>query len=138
MKKNALFLLLIGFSFTSLCQTAKKTGKNIKNGYAKVTKVEPDHTVHHEDARIVFTFVGADGKPAKSHIKVVCNHDSAWPTVNSYGNYIAEVEPGKYKMRFAVPFWHEVTLDSIMCKKKTATHIYVKFESLDFKAGAVH
>ena len=132
-----IILLLLSFSVSFCFSQNNKSVKSTKHGYAKVTKVAPDNTVHHEDARIIFSFTGPDHKPAKSHIKVVCNHDSAWPEINVAGQYTAEVEPGKYKMRFSVPFWHEVTLDSIMCKKKTATSIHIQFEPQDFKAGPV-
>ncbi len=136
--KKALSFILLGLSLTTFSQGAKtvKTTTS-KNGSAKISKVAPDLTIAQDEARIIFSFIGPDGKPARSHIKIVCNNDSAWPTVDANGNYTAELDPGKYKLRFSVPFWHEIITDSINCKKKTATTIVVKFEPVDIKAGAI-
>jgi hypothetical protein len=132
MKKNAglLFILILSLS----AHSQKSKGAQTKKGYT-ITKVAPYTGLVSDETRIIFTFVGPDGKPAKSHLKIVCNSDSAFPVIDALGNYTAELDPGKYKMRFSVPFWNEVKTDSILCKKKMATSITIKFEAQDIKAG---
>lgn len=135
MKRNILLFFLSGISLICFSQKTKssKIVKSKKNGYYQITKVVADNIVASDEARVTFTFIGPENKPARSHIKIVCNNDSAWPVIDALGNYTAELEAGKYKMKFSVPFWYEIQTDSINLKKKTATNIIIRFESKDLK-----
>lgn len=134
MKKSLFLLFLLAVSITSISQNSK-TVQNKKKGYYTITKVAPENNMPDDETRVTFTFVGPDGKPAKSYVKIVCNNDSAFPVIDAQGNYTAELDPGKYKLKFSVPYWYEVKTDSINCKKKFKTNILIKFEAQDLKAG---
>jgi hypothetical protein len=127
--KSALLLILFFMSSLSYSQT-KKTVQNKKHGYFTVN-VTPDKTQAEDETRVTFTFIGPDNTPARSNIKIVCNNDSAWPNIDPQGNYTIELDPGKYKMRFSVPFWYEVKTDSILCRKQTMNNIIVHFQAKD-------
>jgi hypothetical protein len=125
--KNALILAaLLSVSINGFSQAKSPASRK---GYAKVTKVTPDKSMPSDEARIIFTFVGADNRPACKLVKVVCNYDSAFPNISAAGNYTVGFDPGKYKMRFSVPYWHTIKTDSILLKKQTVTTLMVKFEA---------
>jgi hypothetical protein len=122
-------LILAGLLSVSMYGFSQAKSPAAKKGYAKVMKVLPDKSLPSDEARVIFTFVGADNRPACKLVKVVCNYDSAFPNINAAGNYTVEFDPGKYKMRFAVPYWYTIKTDSIPLKKQTVSHITVKFEA---------
>ena len=129
MKKLILFCCLSILSGGIYSQVKKASAS--KNGYAKVMKVTPDKSLPLDEARVIFTFIGPDNKPATKLIKVHCNYDSAFPAINAAGNYTVEFDPGKYKMKFQAPYWHPLKTDSIPLKKQTTSHITVKFEAME-------
>lgn len=131
--KNILFVLFISLSFIINAQT-KKTVQNKKHGYYEVTKVAPDKNMAMDETRITITFVGPTNTPARNAVKFICNNDSVFPSIDETGKYTVELDPGKYKMRFVVPYWHKVITDSIHCKKQTTTNILVRFEAQELKA----
>ena len=101
--KTILLFSFLGLSLICVSQNAKNSkGVQSKKGGYKITKVTPDNSMASDETRIIFTFVGPDDKPARSHIKIVCNNDSAWPVIDAKGSYTAELDPGKYKMKFSL------------------------------------
>ncbi|MGZ3901882.1 MAG: hypothetical protein ACXVDC_16265 [Bacteroidia bacterium] len=126
--KKKLFLLwmVAGVAYMNAQTPAKK-----KTGSYKVTEVVKDKSLPNK-AKVTFKFVGPNNKPVKSNVKFVYNNDSLFPVINEEGKYTISMIPGKYKMRFAVPYWHEVSTDSIMCHKQSLMTILVKFEAKDF------
>ncbi len=134
MKKIILLSFILLVSLRAISQNSKSS-PNKKNGYYTIIKVAPDNNMPEDETRVTFQFIGADNKPAKSHIKIVCNNDSAYPVIDALGHYTAELDPGKYKLKFSAPYWHMVKTDSILCKKKFRTTILIKFEAQDFKGG---
>lgn len=131
--KNILILLLTVCSL-SLAAQAKKTVQTKNNGSYEITKVYPDKSMAMDETRITITFVGPSNIPARSQVKFICNNDSIFPQIDEAGNYTVELDPGKYKMRFAVPYWHRIITDSIQCKKQTTTNIMVRFEAEELRA----
>lgn len=126
--KKYFFIVMMTAAFAVHAQ-APKAGKK---GNFQV-KVAPDKTMPTDEARVTFKFIGPDNKPAVKHVKVVCNFDSAFPQIDAAGTYTVAFDPGKYKMRFSVPFWHEIKTDSILLKKQTSTTMTIKFEAKDIK-----
>jgi hypothetical protein len=125
--KNVLILaVLLSVSMYGFSQAKSPASKK---GYAKITKVLPDKSLPSDEATVIFTFVGADNRPACKLVKVVCNSDSAFPNITATGNYTVGFDPGKYKMRFSVPYWYTIKTDSIVLKKQTVTNLMVKFEA---------
>jgi hypothetical protein len=103
-----------------------------KNGFCKVTEVTKDASLAANKTKITIKFIGPNAKPVKSNVKFIYNNDSLFPVINEQGKYSITLVPGKYKMKFAVPYWHEVSSDSISCNKQTYMSITVKFEAKDF------
>lgn len=129
--KNIL-LIIFFFAFSSLFSQSIAE-KNKKQGYYQITSVNPDKNMAYDETRIIFTFLGPTNSPARNGIKLVCNNDSVFPQIDINGNYTVELDPGKYKMRFSVPYWHMIKTVPIECKSQTTTKITVRFEAQDLK-----
>lgn len=121
-----LLLLLIGLSANTIFSQS--------TGSAKIIKVNPDKNMAYDEARIIISFKSPNNTSASKNIKVVCNNDSAFPTIDATGTYTLDLDPGKYKFRFAVPYWHTVKIDNVQLKQQTTTYLNVKFEAQELRA----
>jgi hypothetical protein len=128
--KRSLFFAFIFLTYSGFSQAKKKPVQHKKHGHYDVV-VKPGNELAMDETQIVFTFIGPNNMPACHNVKIVCNNDSAFPHIDTKGNYKVELDPGKYKLRFSVPFWYEVRTDSITCKARTSNNIIVKFEAKD-------
>lgn len=124
--KNGIILLFL------VCSSALAAQQIKKKGFCKVTEVTRDASLAANKTKVTLKFLGPDAKPVKSNVKFVYNNDSLFPSISDQGKYSITLTPGKYKMRFAVPYWHEIISDSITCNKQTYMSITVKFEAKDF------
>jgi hypothetical protein len=137
-----IILLTAAILFSVLCSAQAKPKKKTttvvrdpkKYGYWKITTVEADEKIPMDAAQIKVTFQGPTDTPPKKGVRIVCNNDSVLPPLDATGSYSLEVDPGKYKMKFAAPYWYRIITDSIHCKKQTTTNIFVRFEPQDFSA----
>ena len=129
--RSLIFILFIFFFTKGNSQSI--TAKSKKQGYYQITSVHPDKNMAYDETRIIFSFVGPTNAPARNGIKLVCNNDSVFPQVDANGEYTVELDPGKYKMRFSVPYWYVIKTDVIDCKSQTTTNITVRFEAQDLK-----
>ncbi|MBA3663470.1 MAG: hypothetical protein H0W61_04585 [Bacteroidetes bacterium] len=127
MKSWFLILMLFGFTHGVKAQTVK-----LKRGLCKVTEVIKDKKLPAGKTKVTISFVGPDNKPVKSNVKFVYNNDSLFPKINSEGKYSISLAPGKYKLRFAVPYWYEVVSDSITFHNQSLMSVLVKFQPKDF------
>lgn len=124
--KQLITIIFLGFTLAGISQVAKS------KGFCKVTEVTKDAGLSPVKTKVTIKFIGPNAKPVKSNVKFVYNNDSLIPVINEQGKYSITLAPGKYKMRFVVPYWHEVVSDSITCNKQTFMNITVKFEAKDY------
>src|SRR5436309_2193422 len=73
-----------------------------EKGCGKITKVEPTTLkgVRADRALLVFKFQGPDGKPVKSHIKIIINKDTIRPVLDKTGSTKMTAAAGVHKIKF--------------------------------------
>ena len=115
MKKIFLLSLLVTFIYHTDAQNCEK-------GCGKITKVEPTKIkgVKPNRALFVFKFQGPDGKPVKSHVKVVVDSkDTLHPKIDVTGTAKVTVKPGTHALKFMVNYWYSVKMDQVSVKAET-------------------
>ena len=131
--KNIFLYILIFVTLTLTAQT-KKAGSPVaskKQGSCTLTKTEKDPRCPGDVARVQITFIGASNSPVKRGVMMVINHDSLMPPLDAHGTYTFEVDPGKFKFQFSVPYWYRIKSETFLLQPKTLTSIRVKFEAVE-------
>jgi hypothetical protein len=131
MKKKILFLFLINF-------TQAIDAQNYEKGCGKMTKVEPTKIkgVKPNRALLIFRFQGPDGKPAKSHIKVVVDSkDTLHPKIDATGSAKLTTKPGKHKLKFMANYWYSVKMDEVTVKADNTYTLFIRFEAKEIGAA---
>jgi hypothetical protein len=130
MKKASLLFLLIALTqFTN--------AQNYDKGYGKITKVEPTKIkgVKPGRALLVFKFQGPDGKPAKSHIKVIVDSkDTMHPKIDVTGTAKITTKPGTHNLKFMANYWYSVKMEQVAVKAETTYNLFIRFEPKEIGA----
>jgi hypothetical protein len=129
MKKIVLFILFVSFSLITNAQNCEK-------GCGKITKVEPTKIkgVKPNRALLVFRFQGPDGKPAKSHIKVVVDKDTMHPKIDATGLAKITTKPGPHNLKFIANYWYSVKMNEVAVKAETTYNMFIRFEAKEIGA----
>ncbi len=130
MKKILLLFLLV--SFTNIIN-----GQNCEKGCGKITKVEPTKIkgVKPNRALLLFRFQGPDGKPAKSHIKVVVDKDTMHPKIDATGLAKLTTKPGTHNLKFIANYWYSVKMNEVVVKAETTYNMFIRFEAKEIGAS---
>lgn len=121
------------FPFLFLLLTLGVAGQIKKKCPYIISKFRITEKVSQSKTKLVFKFIGPTNEPVKSHVAFTINNDSIFPSVDSSGKYTMFMNPGKYKLKFFVPFWHEVVIDSTSFRKNEQVNITIRFKAKDFK-----
>jgi hypothetical protein len=129
MKKIILLFLLISLNHTINAQNCEK-------GCGKITKVEPTKIkgVKPNRALLLFRFQGPDGKPAKSHIKVVVDKDTMHPKIDATGLAKLTTKPGTHNLKFIANYWYSVKMNEVAVKAETTYNMFIRFEAKEIGA----
>jgi len=130
MKKIFLLLLLAGVINFSQAQNCEK-------GCGKITKVEPTKIkgVKPNRALLVFKFQGPDGKPAKSHIKVIVDKDTMHPKIDATGSAKLTTKPGSHSLKFIANYWYSVKMNEVTVKADNTYSVFIRFQAKEIGAG---
>lgn len=130
MKKIIFVFLAFTLAVTSQAQSCiKGCGKIIKVEPTTIKGVKPDR------ALLVFKYQGPDGKPTKSHIKLILDtKDTLYPTIDKFGSSKLMVKPGKHTLKFKANYWYSVKMEQIPFKDKNTYHILIRFEATEIGA----
>jgi hypothetical protein len=131
MKKTLLFIFSLGLAVTMSGQAKTiKTSNCTINRFplGKAASIEPN---------LVIKFMGPMNQLVRSHVKLLLNGDSLFPAIDSMGIYKTTLDAGKYRLRFCVPFWHEVITDTIVFKTDEQVFITVHFEAKPLKLPGI-
>lgn len=131
MKKSVSIVVLMFLTVFFYGQNFATT-KDKSKGYYKIAANETDKSMTGNKSRVTFKFIGPTGKPINKNVKMVYNNDSLFPKIEENGNYSMNILPGKYKLRFEVPFWVPVATDTLMFRKQGYMSILVKFEAKNY------
>ena len=121
MKPVLFFISFILCSIVSFAQVKKST--------VQITK-ELNKGVPKND-NLVIKFIGPTKQPVKSHVKMVVGNDTIFPEISATGVYKDHLDPGTYKVIFAVPYWYDATIEKLNCKKNENIYITVYFTPKD-------
>ncbi|HEX7412940.1 MAG TPA: hypothetical protein VF411_02760, partial [Bacteroidia bacterium] len=111
--------------------------QNCEKGCGKITKVEPTKIkgIKPNRALLVFKFQGPDGKPAKSHIKVVVDgKDTLYPKIDLTGTAKVTTKPGSHALKFIANYWYSVKMEQVSVKSETTYNFFVRFEPKEIGA----
>jgi hypothetical protein len=125
MKKIFFLLLLANLTYFGYAQNCEK-------GCGKITKVEPTKIkgVKPNRALLVFRFQGPDGKPAKSHIKVVVDSkDTMHPKIDATGSAKMTTKPCSHSLKFIANYWYSVKMEQVTVKADNTYTVFVRFEA---------
>jgi hypothetical protein len=130
MKKIFLLLLLVSLTHFNYAQNCEK-------GCGKITKVEPTKIkgVKPNRALLVFRFQGPDGKPAKSHIKVIVDKDTMHPKIDATGAAKLTTKPGSHSLKFIANYWYSVKMNEVTVKADNTYSLFIRFEAKEIGAG---
>jgi hypothetical protein len=123
--KNIFFLfLLVNLTHFSYAQNCEK-------GCGKITKVEPTKIkgIKPNRALLVFRFQGPDGKPAKSHIKVIVDKDTMHPKIDATGLAKITAKPGSHSLKFIANYWYSVKMNEVTVKADNTYSLFIRFEA---------
>jgi hypothetical protein len=111
--------------------SASLGAQNCDKGCGKITKVEAttNPKIRADRALLVFNFQGPNGKPAKSHIKIVVDKDTIAPELDKFGSTKITSTAGSHKLRFKANWWYTVKMDKVTLKAKNTYYIQVRFEA---------
>ncbi len=121
-----LFILLI---FFSICSANAQS----KTSTYKISGVPSPNGIIRPTTKLKVTFIGPTKQPVKSHVKMLVNKDTVVPTINSKGIYVSYLDTGNYSLKFMVPFWYDVVIDSLKCSKNEDISIIIYFEAKQIK-----
>ena|ERR1700756_5351364 len=127
--KKILFVIICFFSAYNI------KAQDCDKGCLKITKTVPDNTLPAGKAKLVIKFIGADGKPVKSHIRYILGRDTLTAKVDVKGLYKIYVRPDTYKFKFKVPFWYIVKKEQVAIKAANTYYMSVKFEAKEIMSG---
>lgn len=129
MKKLCLLFLLVILKHFSYAQNCEK-------GCGKITKVEPTKIkgVKPNRALLMFRFQGPDGKPAKSHIKVIVDKDTMHPKIDATGLAKLTTKPGSHSLKFIANYWYSVKMDQVTVKADNTYSLFIRFEAKEIGA----
>jgi hypothetical protein len=130
MKKIFLLFFLISLTHYTDAQNCEK-------GCGKITKVEPTKIkgVKPNRALLVFKFQGPDGKPVKSHVKVIVDSkDTLHPKIDVTGIAKITTKPGNHSLKFMVNYWYSVKMDQLTFKTETTYNLFIRFEPKEIGA----
>jgi hypothetical protein len=124
MRKIAFLVLIAVFAAAGHAQKCDK-------GCGKITKVEPTKNpkIRQDRALLNFKFVGPDGGPVKSKVKIIIDSDTIVPVLDKFGGTKMTAAGGPHKIRFKVNWWYTVKMDQVSLKVKNTYHFLVKFEA---------
>ena len=124
MKKIFLIILICTVCAPIIAQTCEK-------GCGKITKVEPTTLkgVRADRALLVFKFQGPDGKPVKSHIKIIINKDTIRPVLDKTGSTKMTTAAGIHKIKFKANWWYTVKMENVSLKVKNTYYFFIRFEA---------
>ena len=107
-----------------------------EKGCGKITKVEPTKIkgVKPNRALLVFRFQGPDGKPAKSHIKVIVDKDTMHPKIDATGLAKLTTKPGSHNLKFVANYWYSVKMKDVAVKAETTYNMFIRFEAKEIGA----
>lgn len=111
--------------------------QNCEKGCGKITKVEPTKLkgVKPNRALLAFRFQGPDGKPAKSHIKVIVDSkDTMHPKIDATGLARITTKPGSHTLKFIANYWYSVKMDQVAVKADNTYSIFIRFEAKEIGA----
>lgn len=108
---------------------AKGCGKIIKVERTKNPKVKADR------ALLSFKFVGPDGRPVKSKVKVIIDSDTLKLVPDKSGITKMTATGGKHKFKFKVNWWYTVKMEQVSLKVKNTYHFLVRFEAKEIAGG---
>jgi hypothetical protein len=130
MKKIFLLFLLVNLTHFSQAQNCDK-------GCGKITKVEPTKIkgIKPNRALLAFRFQGPDGKPAKSHIKVIVDKDTMHPKIDATGLAKLTTKPGSHTLKFIANYWYSVKMDQVTVKADNTYSLFIRFEAKEIGAG---
>jgi hypothetical protein len=131
MKKIFLLFLLVSLTYIANAQNCEK-------GCGKITKVEPTKIkgVKPNRALLVFKFQGPDGKPVKSHVKVIVDSkDTLHPKIDVTGTAKVTTKPGTHSLKFMVNYWYSVKMDQLAFKTETTYNLFIRFEPKEIGAS---
>lgn len=83
--------------------------------------------------KLTVTFIGPTKQPAKSHVKMLVNKDTVVPKISAKGIYVTYLDTGLYKLKFFVPTWYDVAIDSLRCGENEDININVYFEAKEIR-----
>ena len=129
MKKIFLLFLLVNLTHFGYAQNCEK-------GCGKITKVEPTKIkgVKPNRALLVFRFQGPDGKPAKSHIKVIVDKDTMHPKIDATGLAKLTTKPGSHSLKFIANYWYSVKMNEVVVKADNTYSLFIRFEAKEIGA----
>lgn len=129
MKKIFFVFILINLAYFSKAQNCEK-------GCGKITKVEPTKIkgVKPNRALLLFRFQGPDGKPAKSHIKVIVDKDTMHPKIDATGLAKLTTKPGSHSLKFIANYWYTIKMDQVTVKSDNTYNLFIRFEAKEIGA----
>lgn len=108
---------------------AKGCGKIVKVEPTKNPKVKPDR------ALLIFKFVGPDGQPVKSKVKIIIDTDTLSLAPDQSGTTKMTSTAGRHKLKFKVNWWYTVNMDQVSLKVRNTYHFLVRFEAKEITGG---
>ena len=121
-------LLIFLLALFSLCINAQQ-----KKSTYKLSSVMSPKGIIRQTTKLTVTFIGPTKQPAKSYVKMLVNNDTLVPEINSKGIYVTYLDTGIYKLKFIVPTWYDVVVDSLKCGENVDMNIKVYFEAKEIK-----
>lgn len=124
MRKIIILLFAVALAAAASAQKCDK-------GCGKITKVEPttNPKIRTDRALLNFKFVGPDGRPVKSKVKIVIDADTISPVLDKNGATKMTATGGPHKLKFKVNWWYTVKMEQVSLKVKNTYHFLVKFEA---------
>lgn len=119
------FFIFAIFSLSLLSQPKKST--------YKISSFMSPKGIIRNTAKLTVSFIGPTKQPVKSHVKMLVNNDTLVPKINTKGIYVTYLDTGIYKLKFFVPTWYDVAIDSLDCGENEDININVYFEAKEIK-----
>ena len=131
MKQFTSFKIKLFFILIICIISISSFSQNCEKGCGKITKVEPttNPKVRADRALLVFKFQGPDGKPVKSHVKIIFDNDTIKPVLDKTGSTKMTGAAGNHKIKFKADWWYSVTMSSVSLKVKNTYYFFVRFEA---------
>ncbi len=121
---NKSLLILFLSSFLNLFANSQT-----KTSTYSISTVPSPNGIIRPTTKLKVTFIAPNKQPAKSHVKMLVNKDTVVPKINSKGIYVTYLDTGKYNLKFMVPTWYDVIIDSLKCGENMDVRITINFEA---------